>query len=72
MRFKPRFSTILEAVGNRKYTAKTAKEPFIDPQSMRKPSATFRKTTLALRRDENINCRTAENRGLDSILGRVA
>ena len=71
MRFKPRFSTILEAVGNRKYTAKTAKEPFTDPQSMRKPSATFRKTTSALRRDENMR-RTAENRSLDSILGRVA
>jgi len=37
--------------GNRKYTAKTAKEPSW-PQSKRKTSATFRKTTAAFRRQK--------------------
>jgi len=56
---------------HRKYTAKTAKEPYW-PQSKRTPSArTFRKTTAAFLSDKSIG-RTAENRGSNRTNGKVA
>jgi len=51
MRFKPRFSAVVQSqrtAGNRKYTAKIVEEPYWQ-QSKRKHSATFRKTTAGFR-----------------------
>ena len=51
MRFKPRFSAVLRNI------AKTAKQPYWPQNRKRKPSATFRETTLAFSRQKYLQNR---------------
>jgi len=57
MRSKLRFYT---ATGNREYSAKTVKEPYIDRYQKRKHPATFRETTAAFGRQKYLHIRSPQ------------